>query len=563
MKVAIIGRAGTGKTTYLLDKILQLDPKRTIYISYTRKAVWEARERASKKFGLEKDDIQYFRTIHSLCYRLLGYTKEMCLKTSEIKEFFDKKGIKFSPEPEVSEGLENEVLKLRETGEDMSDGNRILGMLDYIQHTSLTRIEKMNDRELMIKINGFINGFGKFESVYLNSPSVLLGIVRDYQKMKLGKVDYTDILLDFLETPSVPEEVEYLVVDEFQDLTPLMYEIVKIFESHTKDQFYAGDDIQTIYTFMGSKPDFLISEYNGTNNKVDLKKSWRMRENVWEFAKRFIKRNIKKRTAFLDIKTRGAGGRVVITGYDLKQDFFKKFENTYTLFLHRTNREKRMWKRMFIGWGIRFKEIGLGKRIWTTNLDNLYNALLKIKKGLPLNYDETRNLVESIPTKPFLIRGVKTKLRKGIYRQPLTQQARDFFQTDEINTMFFEKEYGLEYILSNLNLLRIEKDQLNALKIKILTNPNEIITDPDTVHKKCIVLSTIHSVKGGEADIVILNTKISKRITSSIIKNKEKWEEEARVFGIGLTRAREATYLMKTDNPLFKNAPDVASNSPI
>ena len=74
----IFGPPGTGKTTTLLnmvDKALAdgVPSHQIAFLAFTRKAAHEARDRAAERFNLvAKDDLPYFRTLHSLAYRMVG-----------------------------------------------------------------------------------------------------------------------------------------------------------------------------------------------------------------------------------------------------------------------------------------------------------------------------------------------------------------------------------------------------------------------------------------------------------------------------------------------------------
>ena len=90
--IKIFGSPGTGKTTTLLnileEKIAEgYQPNKIGFFSFTRRALKEARRRVIHKFNLSDDDLDYFRTIHSLCYRTLSINSGQVFKGERVKEF--------------------------------------------------------------------------------------------------------------------------------------------------------------------------------------------------------------------------------------------------------------------------------------------------------------------------------------------------------------------------------------------------------------------------------------------------------------------------------------------
>ena len=90
----ILGPPGTGKTTTLLNVVDEaissgMPPEKIAYLAFTRKAAYEAQERAMARFNIDSDRLPYFRTLHSLAFKKLGIQifKINSRKQSEILDF--------------------------------------------------------------------------------------------------------------------------------------------------------------------------------------------------------------------------------------------------------------------------------------------------------------------------------------------------------------------------------------------------------------------------------------------------------------------------------------------
>ena len=99
--VKIFGSPGTGKTTTLLnileEKISEgYEANKIGFFSFTRRALKEARNRVIKKFNLSNDDLEFFRTIHSLCYRTLNINSGQVFKGERVREFSELVRIEMS-----------------------------------------------------------------------------------------------------------------------------------------------------------------------------------------------------------------------------------------------------------------------------------------------------------------------------------------------------------------------------------------------------------------------------------------------------------------------------------
>ena len=105
----VVGPPGTGKTTFLLsqtERYLEqgINPSRIGYLAFTKKAATEALNRAISKFELDPDELPYFRTIHSLCYKCLNLKRSDVIGGEHFKELGELLGERITGSWYMSEG---------------------------------------------------------------------------------------------------------------------------------------------------------------------------------------------------------------------------------------------------------------------------------------------------------------------------------------------------------------------------------------------------------------------------------------------------------------------------
>lgn len=116
--------------------------------------------------------------------------------------------------------------------------------------------------------------------------------IREYDRYKKqrGLIDYTDmeaLVVRLLENDAVravlSEEIDMLLVDEFQDTSPIQLEIFLRLSKIAKHSIWVGDPKQSIYGFRGAEPrlmEAIVQQSGGIRKEDILEHSWRSREDI-------------------------------------------------------------------------------------------------------------------------------------------------------------------------------------------------------------------------------------------------------------------------------------------
>ena len=110
-----------------------------------------------------------------------------------------------------------------------------------------------------------------------------------------NRVDFEDMLLMGKKYIN-DQNIKFLIVDEFQDISPLRAEVLKKIQNHNKNVqlFVVGDDWQAIYGFSGGDISIIVKnfeKYFGNRNKKDLGLTYRFNQRLCELTSSFIQQN--------------------------------------------------------------------------------------------------------------------------------------------------------------------------------------------------------------------------------------------------------------------------------
>ena len=241
MRYKVIGPPGTGKTRKLLNLVEKYLKKgvplnRIGYFAFTRRAAEEARDRFLKqKPHLEKKDIQYFKTLHSLAFNNLGLKEENVMNELHYKVIGETCGIQIkyaSYEKDAFNGI-------------FSSNSEYLNLINLARVKKISPLEQLDLNEHLSKVER-----NKLEAIDIE--------INNYKKT-YGLIDFTDMLDKFLKKGDISNQLDVVFVDEAQDLSIIQWDVIKkIEEENNADIWVAGDDDQAIFGWAGAEVDSFI-----------------------------------------------------------------------------------------------------------------------------------------------------------------------------------------------------------------------------------------------------------------------------------------------------------------
>lgn len=438
---SIIGPPGTGKT-YALEQLIRKNGSTFIYLTYNRSMA----ELARKRIG---EDDHVVGTFHSILSKHMHLVPSDFLQDTQLREWCGKMGISYDAEKD-EEG----------STEELSDFQRFSNWYSFFRNKMIEPFQPEGERLAIPTL------YDKYEAM----------------KEETGKLDYTDILTKASEA-DLPV-VGYLYVDEAQDCSPLMWNIIDRWPAANK--VIALDDEQTLYDYTGVD---IRETLNHVNSPKILKECRRYGMPVHDVAERIIKpvRKIKREYSAI--------GDSEIGRYNLRM--FLALPGTKAI-LCRTNYLARSIARILdIPAQPINSEHSLGNG-WSPVTFRLHSISLHYPH---LTKDEWEEVIKRTPAGIWQ-RGTKSRAIKGEF-------SLEYFQHAEMKAW--------KSLVPLLDVSEKKKDVLMRFSGKEI--------DP-------IYIDTIHAAKGLEFDHVLIAS--DKPLTLQM------HEMEYRVMYVGATRARKS-----------------------
>lgn len=541
--VAVIAGPGTGKTKTLVSKILYLlnyrkvKPSEITAVTFTKKAAREMQDRLQQELG-KKQSVRQMQigTFHAICLDLLK---------SQGREFTIA-----------------DTMLTRETAEEtVKEFQLKVSPSQFLKEISLWKTRKDTDLSKTV------------------IPEAALQYYQEQLKVK-NALDFDDILIETIKLLRQKKELElsqfhYLLVDEFQDISPVQYELIRLWNNRGRELFVIGDPDQSIYGFRGSDAAcFTILQKEYSKAKViHLTENYRSTEKIVESAMAVISNNSGEQRNLHAALENGKAVRVIeassemaeaiwvakeinrqIGGIDMldtEKGFERESERKQRSFgdigvLYRTHRQAKLLETCLRREGIPYVVTGREDFLLESEVrgtvcffrsiaepeDFLARTLaLRLLWKLPENV-LTSEIYETMKAKyqPLLKRNKPGKLLRK-WREDMSLKENKAMDKLEHIAMCYQ---NTEEFLNSLSLGE-EGDLMRC--------------GGKSYDANAVTLMTLHASKGLEFPVVLLAGAEEGKLPLENGREPADIEEERRLFYVGMTRAKEELVIVHGGQP--------------
>ena len=518
--------AGSGKTRVLTERIkllLDTTKRKILAITFTNKAGTEMKERLGEDERISEQ--VFIGTFHSFCQQVLEQRGNL-IGLSKMPQIFENTNDRLA----LIEQAINQIPSFENHYKNLEVKKKISFKYNALEFISKTKRELWSDDEIL---------------TYRDEKTALL--CSEYNDILLSQnaIDFDDLIkltYKLLENnPAVASmyrrSYEYICIDEAQDLNKAQYNLLKMItgESH-KNVMMVGDENQSIYAFNGSSSKFMNNDFvqDFLPTIIHLTENYRSSKKVIKAAEKIIEGS----NEIVNIAIEGVFE--IYQANDENDEIRWINETINNLISQKTNKE--------IEGGITYEKIAILVRNRYV-LNNLVNRLEEAE--IPFYFKTTPSGIdfESKAMKVFDL-GLRVKLNKEdtLHWSDLLQllKIKDVQSIDEII-----KQLDIKYLKDILYLIiELKEDGRNFITLlneysksilssdefkiddekKMTFNDIESLkshwiqyakkTDEKSIHQfknamalgkthpnveeKGITLSTVHTMKGLEYDIVFL-----------------------------------------------------------
>ena len=285
--IRVIAGAGTGKTRALTRRFaflvneLGILPGNILCVTFTNKAANEMRQRIHNLTG--DNDTGYINTFHGFCVSVL---QEDSFVVQYPKSFLVLDNSDIDAMLQII--YEERGLTLRDMtfakARDMIEIQKLFRKPEYYLDMITMDLDTLRE---------------KYQSSRSTDDIIFYGYL--YQEKKCFGLDYNDLIKFTLYVFRQNEEVklkwqkrlEYIMIDEFQDIDGLQYELMEVLCAYHGNLFVVGDPDQTIYTWRGANVKYLMEfdrQFAGTKT-ILMMENYRSTPQILAAANSLISKN--------------------------------------------------------------------------------------------------------------------------------------------------------------------------------------------------------------------------------------------------------------------------------
>tara|TARA_R110002012_G_scaffold6312_3_gene28698 strand:+ start:1653 stop:3194 length:1542 start_codon:yes stop_codon:yes gene_type:complete len=505
-RIIIPGPPGTGKTYRLLNHYMKkeisenkTDPKKMIYITFSKAAAREAEERITELFPDTK--LKYISTMHAMgAQETKINTKDKLLKgVSQWNQFK-------LYEPRAK------ALNVKSILDEFSGQTRYEDPILQVRNYSISK--KITLEEAAVQC-GYIawNNIDLAHQIHIS--------LKKY-KEATGMIEFHDMITKFIERIKTDDTFfssDVVFLDEAQDLNPLQWEMFDAIEKKSKRSYIAGDDDQTIYGFQGAEPNIFINLEGEIDAQV---KSRRVPKLVHEIATDILNRIGTRREKKWEPRDEQGEVHRNVRIEDI--DFTKQ----NWMILGKTNKLAMLAADHLYHKGYRYDS----KSSEHLPKDNLkaYRTWINLNKGA------------SVDTKDVKVMYSFLKVKKGHIERGFSS-GKSFQSLYSIDLEELKNNHGLLVTgdWEQLDFSDEVKDYMNHL----------LKHGDDLMQESRIEITTIHQSKGRECENVVLFSDFGHEAAASFLyeQYEKKPDETHRLFFVGTTRAKQRLFILQPETP--------------
>lgn len=563
----VLAGPGSGKTLVITRRVEYLikkygvRPEQILVITFTKAAAKEMRERFAR---ITKDDRfpVTFGTFHGIYYGILKWAYRMNAsnifseeeKMMLLREVIAGMELEIEDEKEFLQGIASEIGQIK--------NNRL----------SLEEYESSNCSDQM------------FRQIY-----------EEYERRRklLKKIDFDDMLVLcyelFQKRPDIlqmwQKKFQYILIDEFQDINQVQYDVIRMLALPENNLFIVGDDDQSIYRFRGARPEIMLGFSKDYPNakSIILDVNYRSTKAVVSAARRVIERNKNRyQKEIITVNEQGDNVHIQEVRHPVEESHYVReqiakavaagTEPSQIAVLYRTNTEPRALVETFMEYHIPFQmkehlpnlyehfigrdfqsymRMALGGRdrgdfLMIMNRPNRYIGRDSVDRG-EISFENLRKYYMEKDWMVDRIDQLEVDL-KVISR--MTPYAAIQYIRKSVGYDLFLNEYAIKRKMKLEDLQELIREMEERAKefktieewfdhIEKYTEELRMQAVTRTENRNAVSLMTFHAAKGLEYDTVFIigaNEDVTPYKKAEV---PEEMEEERRMFYVAMTRAKK------------------------